>query len=229
MAWMSDEQYLLMQDTRDKKITARSARHTKTHCGKSGPVKFPSDFKTKKEIKAMSGECKTYRMNEPISWDEFKELPDDLKKQYVTSIREKFDTPDSAIADMFGKNISVVSKYFKCLGLASTRSRGCKRQWDRDGFNSWRGIEEVDVEKKDLEQVDAEKVGSGVYTDGTERIVGESVDHTTPLIIPSNGSMRFEGSVDDIFRTVKLLLGSSKVVMDIRWDVVEDIGGGMNE
>lgn len=221
MAWMSDEQYLLMQDTKDKKITARSARHTKTHCGKSGPVKFPSDFKTKKEIKAMSGECKTYRMSEPISWDEFKELPDDLKIKYVTSLREKFDAPNSAIADMMGKSVSVVNNYFKCLGLPTCRTKGERRPWDRDGFAVWLGVEKAKVEV----ETDVEKEVLGVYADDTERIVGMKAEEPS-CAIPSNGSMRFESNIDDIFRTVRLLLSNRKVVMDIRWDVVEDLEGG---
>ena len=79
MAWMSDEKYELMQDTRDKAITARSARSTRTHCGKGGAVKFPSDNLTKKEREAMNGKCETYRMNDPMTWEQFKAMPDDLK------------------------------------------------------------------------------------------------------------------------------------------------------
>ena len=62
MAWLPDEQYVLREDTREKAITARSARHTRTHCGKGGAVKFPSDYLSKKELKAMNGETKSYNI-----------------------------------------------------------------------------------------------------------------------------------------------------------------------
>ena len=47
---MKDEEYLFRQDSRDKALTARSARHKRTHCGKGGRVKLPSDYMTKKEL-----------------------------------------------------------------------------------------------------------------------------------------------------------------------------------
>lgn len=46
MAWYSDEEYAYRQDCKEKAITARSARYKRTHCGKGGAVKFPSDYMT---------------------------------------------------------------------------------------------------------------------------------------------------------------------------------------
>ena len=43
---MTDEKYTYIQDVRDKKVTARSARSKRTHNGKGGSVKFPSDYMT---------------------------------------------------------------------------------------------------------------------------------------------------------------------------------------
>ena len=31
----------------------------------------------------MNGEVKTYKMHDPMTWKEFRELPDDLKKEYI--------------------------------------------------------------------------------------------------------------------------------------------------
>lgn len=138
MAWMSDEKYELMQDTRDKKITARSARHTRTHCGKSGRVKFPSDYLSKKELKAMSGECKSYRMNDPISWKEFKTWPDEHKITYIKLLRKKYNVTDKALADMFGISQNCVTNNFKKLGLNSGKAAsGSRRTWDKDAFYAW--------------------------------------------------------------------------------------------
>lgn len=51
---MKDETYLFHSDCRDKKNVARSARNKRTHNGKSGGVKFPSDYMTKKEVGLMT-------------------------------------------------------------------------------------------------------------------------------------------------------------------------------
>lgn len=62
---MTDERFTFIEDCKDKKRTARGAHNKRTHCGKGGAVMFPSDYLTTKEKKAMNGECKAYRMNDP--------------------------------------------------------------------------------------------------------------------------------------------------------------------
>ena len=84
---MKDETYVFIQDVKEKKTTARSARHTRTHCGRGGRVRLPSDNLSKKELMKMSGECKSYRLNSPMSWDEFKAMPDDIKITYIKLLR----------------------------------------------------------------------------------------------------------------------------------------------
>lgn len=138
MAWMSDEEYTYVQDCREKKSVSASAFKARTHCGKGGRVKFPSDYLSKKELKAMNGECKSYRMNSPMSWEEFKSMPDDLKICYIKGLREKFNVPNAVLATMFEISAPVVNKYFKCLGLAEGKGSGAsKRTWNRDGFLAW--------------------------------------------------------------------------------------------
>lgn len=129
------------QDCRDKKITARSARYTRTHNGKAGHVRLPSDNLTKKEREALNGECIKYAsLKKPMTWSEFKELPDDLKVEYIKSLREKFKVPNIALAEMFDISVSLITRYFKCLGLSiGTASGSGNRTWDQEGFLAWRG------------------------------------------------------------------------------------------
>lgn len=212
MAWLSDEQYVLMQDTGDKKITARSARHTRTHCGKGGAVKFPSDYLTKGQIKKMSGECKSYKMNEPMTWVEFKSMPDDLKILYIKSLREKFNVPCNAIADMFGVVPTTLNAWIKCLGISEGKSSGGKRTWDKEGFYAWRsGASESAVEHVEtpIEETPPCKV------DDTTGCCGE-----TTTLIPVTGEMTFDGNVDDILRTVRGILSGANVRLTVKWDIV---------
>lgn len=148
MAWMTDEQYELMQDTRDKAITARSARHTRTHCGKGGAVKFPSDYLSAKELKSMNGEVIKYAsLKKPMVWSDFKVLPNDLAVAYIKDLRKKYNVPNNALAKMFGVSPAVVCRYFQELKLAEGKGTGGKREWDKDGFLAWAGMVEVNEEK----------------------------------------------------------------------------------
>ena len=139
MAWMSDEAYEFTRDSIDKKVTARSARSTRSHCGKRGAVKFPSDYLSAKELKAMNGECIKYAsLKKPMTWEEFKALPNDLKAMYIKSLREKFNVPDAELAKMFDIDKNVVYRHFKCYGLCKGAGSGAKvKTWNRDGWLLW--------------------------------------------------------------------------------------------
>lgn len=209
MARMSDEQYLFIQDCKDKKITARSARHTRTHCGKGGTVKFPSDYMTKKELKAMSGECKTYKMNEAITWDEFKKMPDDLKIDYVKNLREKFSVPDKVLAEHMGVTRQTFCNYMRVLGISLGSKSGGANKW-------WTGLKEFDewwYGEKEEEQVPVEENDS-------EPDTSDQVIHTS-FLIPKSGQISFEGAVDDILRSVAAIIGSKNVELTVHWNVID--------
>lgn len=187
MAWMSEAEYELKQDSRDKKITARSARSTRTHCGKRGAVKFPSDYLTKKERDAMNGKCETYRLNAPMSWQEFKSMPEDLQKTYIKTLRKTYNVPNKALAEMFGVSGPAIAKYFESRGLSMGKgSAASKRVWNKEGFLAWRGgavghpVDETPVEE-------IEEPVEGAVTDELiavneepEIILGESATECKP-------------------------------------------------
>lgn len=229
MAWMSDEQYEYVSDCRDKKVTARSARHARTHNGKGGSVKFPSDYMSAKELKSMNSECKTYRMNEPITWDEFKSMPDDLKIGYVKGLRERFKVPAREIAMMMGVNPTTFNKYLRCLGIAEGKGSS-RRAWDREGFENWRTGKDVDnTIETPLEAVE-EEISVTEDTEKPSKIL-ESKPIEDPMcytghhmpVIPKSGSITFENNnTDDALATIKCLLSNSKVNLTISWECIFD-------
>ena len=134
---MKDEEFVYKSDVRDKAITARSARHTRTHCGKGGRVRFPSDNLSKKELMKMNGEVKSYRLNSPMSWAEFKSMPDDLKVVYIQALRKKYKVPDVNIAGMLGIGRQAFIKEVNRLGVSQGKAAGGRRKWDKEGFFAW--------------------------------------------------------------------------------------------
>lgn len=72
---VTDEKYLFLTDCAEKKRTAHSCHNRKTHAGKGGRVRLPHNNLTKKELEAMNGEVKSYRLNDPMTWREFSLLP----------------------------------------------------------------------------------------------------------------------------------------------------------
>lgn len=139
---MKDEEFVFRADSRDKAITARSAKSKKT---KGGRVRLPSDNLSKKELQKMNGECKSYRLNDPMTRKEFQSMPDDLKAVYIKAIRNKYGVPDLYLGKALGFSQQGFAHIIKRLGLGMGKTSG-KGKWDKDGFYAWwHGVDKLPV------------------------------------------------------------------------------------
>ena len=133
---MTDEKYTFITDVAEKKRTARGAFNKRTHNGKGGKVRFPSDYLSNKERNEMNGKVREYRMNSPITYSEFKKYPDDLKKKYVKRLRDMFDVSDTDIAAMMGVKAKTLNAALVKIDASGGR-RG-KRKADYVAFEKWK-------------------------------------------------------------------------------------------
>lgn len=136
---MTNIAYEFLQDCHEKAITARSAKNRKRYPGKKSPVKLPSDYMSKKELEALNGECKTYKLGAPMDWSKFSEMPDDLKAMYIKNLRKKFNVPDQVLAVFMDVDIQ---EFVKCLESIKVKPYMAEdRAWfatdDRGRFVTW--------------------------------------------------------------------------------------------
>ena len=212
---MTDEKYTFVQDLRDKKRTARGARNRRTHCGKGGAVKFPSDYMTRKELKAMNGEVKSYNINSPMQWAEYKALPDDIKIVYIKTLREKYGVPDTRIGkDMLGVSQKSISKEIARLGLSC--GRGNHWEFDAKGWNEW--LSKAVCAPESASEPVCEPA-NGTTPPVTENAV-ESSCEANSKVIPCKGAMVLDGKAGDSQRTVESLLGGADVRLMVSWEVL---------
>lgn len=230
---MRDEEYVYVSDVRDKKITARSARHQRTHNGRRGRVKLPSDFLTKKELEAMNGEMKAYRLNDPMSWKEFKSMPDDLKETYIKLIRERYNPYDFSIAEMMGVHRVTFANEMKRLNLGVGKKHGGERTWDKEGWNRWSKGIPADDSNKDIDTPDeliAEceelppEIADREFTEIKPAPIGikEEILRAWQKAIPSSGNMTFNGDAEAALRTMIDLLGGADVHLTITWETCDE-------
>lgn len=215
---MKDEEYIFRQDVKERASTGRSARSRRTHCGKGGRVKLPSDYMTKKEIKAMSGECKSYKLNEPMNWKEFNAMPDDIKISYVKLLRQKFNVPNNKIAEMLGISQVTFSKEINRLGISEGKNRGSRTQWDQEGFLMWSKGVPIEQAAMPTEEP-TEDSGTGMETDAVLDVLSKT---PMPFAVPKLGHMTLSGDAFEISNTIKCLLGAAKVEMRVEWRVVDN-------
>lgn len=65
-------------------------------------VRLPSDRMSQKQWKERCGEIMTYQLNAPMSWEEFKQMPLDIQKQYIEGLQSRFGVNASSLSQMFG-------------------------------------------------------------------------------------------------------------------------------
>lgn len=251
---MKDETYSFIQDVKEKGTVARSSHNRRSHTGRGGKVRFPSDNLSKKELKKMSGECVSYRLNEPMTWAEFKKMPDDIKVTYIKLLQEKWKVPVNHIGKMMGVSQPVIQRETARLGIVL--GKGVHKQtWDKEGFYAWvNGVpttvpeEDAKEEKvvwvkpepvKQEEEPEAFMEDDLPFEDSAEENVGDnrillpspflasttSQHHAIPqTACPNTGSLSFKCPASMALNTLKELLQNEMVAINITWRVVEEGG-----
>ena len=248
MAMLPDEQYIMISDSIEKKNIARSSRCRRTHCGKGGRVKFPSDYKTKKELKAMNGDVKTYNLNRPMSWTEFKTLPEDLKITYIKKLRNEFKVPDKVIAEMMCVTRSSFCKAIKDLGLSRGSAAAHESiKWDgtedQKRFYAWCGfyknteeeivdetVAEEEVKETDISEEFSDIYGTpvvdgladGVVVNNTDIYNAASNSGSKERVVPTGGRMSFDCKFEDAMNVLDSILNGNRVRLNVDWIVVKE-------
>ena len=228
---MTDEKFVFLSDAREKKSIGRSARNRRTHAGKRGSVHFPSDFLSNKELRAMNGEVKAYRLNEPMTWAEFKNFPDDLKATYIKNLRAKFGVPDIRIAEMLGVSSVTLGKYLKMLRLSQGKAVANKyKSWDDTEWRAWAYGEAEKTEPEtetdeptvpDEENISPDPVEIHPPEDLWQKVLNEGSKETP---VPVRGEMVFTGSAADALAVVSRILGNANCTICVSWHKAEEVG-----
>lgn len=78
-----------------------SAKHKKNG-SKSKKCSLPSDGLTQAQWKKRCGETKVYKLDRPISYEEFKSFPRDIRKIYIETLRDEYGATSTSIQQMLG-------------------------------------------------------------------------------------------------------------------------------
>ena len=111
---MNDFDYDVLQ----KKRIAAGARHMRRG-SRSKRCSLPSDNLTPAQLKRRNGPVSTYKLDAPMRWDDFKAMPVDLQKQYLTNLVEAYGATNEMLGDMFYVHPTHVGAVKKALGVVS--------------------------------------------------------------------------------------------------------------
>lgn len=156
---MDDAEFVFHETNRERKVIGYGDKHKVRRGGKT--VRLGHDYMTPAQLRKMNGEMKVYEMNKPCKYNVFKFWPDDLKKEYLSGLFEKYDVSHKDIAEMLEVSPATVYRITKTLGIASAHTGYHVRSFENE--KAWREFlnpaQEKDEEKDTLEaETDAVKV-----------------------------------------------------------------------
>ena len=105
-------------DAMQKKRVARGASHMKRG-SKSKKCTLPSDYLTAAQKRRLNGPVSTYKLDEPMSWESFKAMPEDLQKKYILNLQETYQANNDMLGKMFGVTGVSVCKMRHALGIGA--------------------------------------------------------------------------------------------------------------
>lgn len=153
---MTDEEFVLRQEIRERKAMGRGAYHKKNG-SKSKYCSLPSDHLTNAEKKRRNGKVKTYNISRVITnYEDFKQLPPDLMRTYIINCRERFGAMGTDIASSMDVQHKTFNAFIgrRNLGIGKSGRRKLSPDWRRFVLG------EIDINGKELieEKIEEPKV-----------------------------------------------------------------------
>lgn len=172
-------------EVKQKKDIARSAAHRV--CGsKSTKCDLPSDHLTEAQKRALSGPVESYHLRGPMRWEEFKRLPDDLKRQYIIYLKTDYSASDAMLGRMFGVSEVTVNKIRSTLGVKALSSHYRPTREVKAAWNEFIGAKKTEATEKTETAAETQASEPVNFTKVTswealaEALAGISQQDTTP-------------------------------------------------
>lgn len=176
---MNDFDYDCMQ----KKRIARGAfAHINR---KRGGCSLPSDTITEKQRKEKNGEVKSYNITRPMPLEEFKEMLDDLKREYLRNM-QSCGAAATYLADEMGCCSATIREYGEKLGVPFARGGRNFDLWQKK-LSEWHTAEVAAAEtpEKQTDEIDPPARGAELlHARLTIRGDRESVLQNLRVLIP---------------------------------------------
>ena len=215
---MTDKKFVFVSDCADKKRTARGIHNKRIHAGKGGKVIFPSDYLTRKELEFMNGEVKTYSLNRPMRWKEFKLLPDDLRREYIENLQKRFGVMQKDLAVMFGVSVNSVGLETKKLGIKFPHRGG----WANTNNGGFRAFCAEEPKADPVEAPTGTKPSEPEDEEPPEEVKATKAPPVqNKLGAPKSGSLCFENTTTtEALNLVFSVLGSVSIArLSVSWEV----------
>lgn len=159
---LSDFDYDVMQK---KRIASNARRRV---CGsKSKFCGLPSDHLTPAQWRKRNGEVRTMNLNQPMSWQAFKEMPNDLQKEYIQKCVDTFGCSMHDLSLLFRVHPGTIIRNFNNIGIDMSAFKRGKRMTKeaQQKFNAWLSAKSAAAEPIYDSAVPVERRKSNILAD----------------------------------------------------------------
>lgn len=195
------------EDIKYRKQLAGQARHRKGSRG-GRKCNLPSDNLTRKQWEERCGKLETYQLGSPMSWSDFRGMPQSKKEEYIRILGDRYNVNASAMCRMFNISPGYFSKYIKTEGLDVCSSFSSRMSKDeKEAFNKFcSGHIACCTENEDETAAD----------DAQER----AEEPRKPSYTMDGVTIRFAGKIDlgAVYNSMKSILGDAPDgALEITW------------
>lgn len=203
-------------DVMQKKRIAQSARHRV--CGsKSRKCSLPSDSLTPAQRRKLNGPVSAWNLNAPMSWEEFKQMPEDLQKDYLTGIHARFHVGPARLEELFGVHNVTVYRYLSQNGLKGLM--GTRSYPTREQAAEWKKFcaGETVADEQDIPE---EQVVDEPVSEQKKQRPGLTLSDLPALLC--GGTVRMEGSARELLPSLVSLLNGHDAHMSVSFCFTPD-------
>ena len=133
------------ETVRERKMLVPGARRRKRG-SKSHKVTLPHDNLSPAQLRKLNGKVETYHMRQPMTWQKFKELPDDLAREYIKGLDTEFHVNYRCLSEMLGVGSDTIRGYLNSKNIPFSPRKGAMTKSDSE---AWDGFLGRDIREKE--------------------------------------------------------------------------------
>lgn len=190
---LSEEAKALQETNKERSALARQSRNKKNGINTS---KAPFNDYTDKQIEKKHSDVYSYSMSEPVLWKEFRTWPEEHQREYIFSLRERFNVLDVMLADMWRLNKKYFSQFVKKIhaNVGGTAKKCKPSENDKGRFALWcLRIPDISEEK----EIQDDAPTPEMIKEAVEEIC-EPVVKKVPDFVCNSGEWTFTGDLRSI-------------------------------
>ena len=116
------------REIQEKRRIAAGARHKKR---RGRGCSLPSDCLTPAQLRRLSGNVVTYRLDGPMRYEEVMSLPEDLRREYVASLRDNYQINAAMLGRMLFVPEERAAELMKALGISQASAESAEASMPR--------------------------------------------------------------------------------------------------